>query len=56
MALTENNLIKTGISGLDDIFLGGIPYGNCIVVEGPAGSGKTLLGIEFIYQGNCPIP
>ena len=26
----ENSLIKTGIKGLDDILLGGIPRGNVI--------------------------
>jgi circadian clock protein KaiC len=51
IALTENNRTKTGISGLDEVFLGGIPHSNLIVVLGPAGSGKTLLGMEFIYQG-----
>jgi circadian clock protein KaiC len=49
--LPENNQIKTGIAGLDEVFLGGIPQGNLIVVKGRQGSGKTLLGTEFIYQG-----
>jgi circadian clock protein KaiC len=49
--LAENNLTKTGIPGLDEVLLGGIPNGNLIVVQGPAGSGKTLLGVEFIYRG-----
>ena len=49
--MAESNRIKTGIAGLDEVFLGGIPRGNIIVVEGTAGSGKTLLGTEFIYQG-----
>ena len=43
--------IRTGISGLDRIFLGGIPEGNLILVEGGAGAGKTLMGVEFIYRG-----
>jgi circadian clock protein KaiC len=49
--MAENNRVKTGIPGLDSVLLGGIPYGNLIVVEGAVGSCKTLLGIEFIYQG-----
>src|SRR6185295_16405512 len=40
-----------GIYGLDGIFLGGILQGNIILVEGAAGTGKTLLGLEFIYRG-----
>src|SRR5216684_590011 len=49
--MTESDLIQTGISGLDQIFLGGILKGNLILVEGAVGVGKTLLGLEFIYRG-----
>src|SRR5580658_5836126 len=44
-------LIRTGIAGLDRILMGGIPKTNVILVEGTTGSGKTLLGTEFIYRG-----
>ncbi|MUG96223.1 AAA family ATPase [Scytonema sp. UIC 10036] len=49
--MSNGDLVRTGITGLDDIFLGGIPRGNVILIEGEAGAGKTLLGIEFIYRG-----
>lgn len=49
--MATSDLISTGISGLDDILRGGVPRGNVILVEGAAGTGKTLLGTEFIYQG-----
>src|SRR6266851_3815309 len=49
--MADLDLVKTGIKGLDAILSGGIPRGNIIVVEGPAGSGKTTLGLEFIYRG-----
>ncbi len=49
--MTESTLIKTGIAGLDAIFLGGIPRTNVIMVQGAAGTGKTLMGMEFIYRG-----
>jgi circadian clock protein KaiC len=49
--MAESSLIHTGIEGLDDIFLGGIRRNNTILVQGPAGAGKTLLGMEFIYRG-----
>jgi circadian clock protein KaiC len=49
--VAEQSLIKTGIQGLDELFLGGILRGNIIVVEGAAGTGKTTLGMEFIYRG-----
>jgi circadian clock protein KaiC len=47
----EDNLIHTGIEGLDNILLGGIPKGNVILVQGATGTGKTVLGMEFIYRG-----
>jgi circadian clock protein KaiC len=49
--MDENGLIQTGIRGLDEILMGGIPRGNIILVQGVTGSGKTLMGIEFIYRG-----
>src|SRR5438309_8506142 len=49
--MAESDQVKTGVVGLDAILGGGIPRGNVIVVEGPAGSGKTTLGLEFIYRG-----
>src|SRR6476646_8772620 len=49
--MAEGDLIRTGIPGLDDVFRGGIPRGNVTLVEGAAGTGKTLLGVEFIYRG-----
>ena len=45
------SLIHSGIEGLDQIFLGGIKAGNIILVEGAPGTGKTNLGMEFIYRG-----
>ena len=49
--MADVDLVKTGVRGLDPILGGGIPRGNVIVVEGPAGSGKTTLGLEFIFRG-----
>jgi circadian clock protein KaiC len=49
--MPEGNVIKTGIKGLDSILLGGIPRTNVIVLQGVTGSGKTLMGMEFIYRG-----
>jgi len=47
----QSALLKTGIKGLDSILLGGIPRSNVILLQGAAGSGKTLMGVEFIYRG-----
>ncbi len=41
----------TGISGLDEITGGGLPRGRPTLVCGAAGSGKTLLGMEFLVRG-----
>ncbi len=47
----ESNLVKTGIAGLDQVFLGGVLNGNVILVEGAPGTGKSLLGTTIIYRG-----
>jgi circadian clock protein KaiC len=49
--MSKDGLIKTGIRGLDDILLGGIPRTNVVLLQGVTGSGKTLMGMEFIYHG-----
>jgi circadian clock protein KaiC len=41
----------TGIDGLDDILLGGIPQGRPTLVCGAAGCGKTLFGMTFLVKG-----
>ena len=41
----------TGIHGLDDITGGGLPRGRPTLIRGGAGSGKPLLGMEFLIRG-----
>ena len=41
----------TGITGLDEITEGGLPRGRPTLICGGAGSGKTLLAMEFIVRG-----
>lgn len=41
----------TGISGLDEITLGGFPKGRPTLVCGGAGCGKTMLAMEFLVRG-----
>lgn len=50
---TESGLKKTptGIQGLDEITGGGLPRGRPTLLCGGAGSGKTLMGVEFIVKG-----
>ncbi len=48
---TQLEKSPTGISGLDEITHGGLPKGRPILVCGGAGSGKTLLAMEFLIRG-----
>ncbi|MBE9226128.1 circadian clock protein KaiC [Phormidium sp. LEGE 05292] len=52
-ASDNNQLPKspTGIQGLDEITGGGLPQGRPTLVCGTAGSGKTLIGLNFLVSG-----
>src|SRR5471032_864228 len=52
-ALNGNQLPKclTGIKGFDEITEGGLPRNRTTLVCGSTGSGKTLLGIDFLING-----
>jgi circadian clock protein KaiC len=41
----------TGIAGLDEILLGGLPSGRPTLICGSAGCGKTLFGMTFLVNG-----
>lgn len=43
--------ISTGIKALDDLLQDGYWRGASTLVAGPTGSGKTLMGLHFIYAG-----
>ena len=43
--------IKTGISGFDDLIEGGFPKGATVVLTGGPGTGKTIFGLQFLYNG-----
>ena len=44
-------LTKTGIDGLDSILNGGIVKNSTTLVIGTPGAGKSILGLQFIYNG-----
>ncbi len=55
---SENNLlakgvqkIRTMIEGFDEITHGGLPLGRTTLVSGTSGTGKTLLSVQFLYDG-----
>jgi len=43
--------VKTGVPGLDKMLQGGLLPQTANLVEGAPGTGKTTLGMQFIYHG-----
>jgi KaiC/GvpD/RAD55 family RecA-like ATPase len=43
--------IKTGIPGMDEMCGGGVEEKSILLINGDAGSGKTILGLQFLYEG-----
>ncbi|MFW5686632.1 MAG: ATPase domain-containing protein [Halanaerobium sp.] len=46
-----DNLLNTGIDGLDQILTGGLIPGRFYLVRGGPGTGKTTLGLHFLLEG-----
>lgn len=44
-------IVDTGVPGLDEILYGGLVVGRLYLVVGRPGTGKTLLGMEFLRRG-----
>lgn len=43
--------VKTGIVGLDELLNGGLPTVSQVFVCGGPGTGKSTLGLEYLYRG-----
>ncbi|MCK5660807.1 MAG: hypothetical protein KAH86_05555, partial [Methanosarcinales archaeon] len=43
--------LKTGIEGLDSMLHGGLLKNRSVIIEGGAGTGKTMFGLQFLYEG-----
>ena len=43
--------VKTGIPGLDHVLRGGLPPHHLYLVEGPPGTGKTTVALQFLLEG-----
>jgi circadian clock protein KaiC len=43
--------VPTGINGFDDLIQGGFEKNSIVLVVGSAGTGKTLLGLQFLHEG-----
>lgn len=50
-AAAELTKLPTGIAGFDQIANGGIPKGRSTLLSGTAGSGKTVLALQFLLAG-----
>jgi len=48
-----NHLVKarTGVTGLDDILVGGLTPGHLFLLEGNPGTGKTTIALSFLLEG-----
>jgi len=42
--------VPSHVEGLDEVLEGGLPLGRTAMVYGAAGTGKTVLGVQFIYK------
>lgn len=43
--------LKTGIPGFDEILYGGIPKRNVVLLSGGPGTGKTIFGQQYLWNG-----
>jgi circadian clock protein KaiC len=43
--------IKTGIKGFDKLTNGGIPQNKLVLLSGSPGTGKTILALQYAYEG-----
>jgi len=47
----EDRRIKTGTLGLDEMLHGGVPEGNCFILQGPPGNEKDLIANQYVKEG-----
>jgi len=43
--------VKTGIPGMDEILHGGIPKRNVVLISGGPGTGKSIFGQQYLWNG-----
>jgi circadian clock protein KaiC len=51
MEVSNTSYAATGITGLDHVLIGGFPRNRIYLVEGDPGTGKTTLGMQFLFEG-----
>lgn len=43
--------VSTGVAGLDELLGGGLPKASNTLLQGPTGTGKTILALQFLIEG-----
>jgi circadian clock protein KaiC len=49
--MSSSKKIRTGVRGLDDMGFGGFYVASTTLISGASGTGKTLLGMQFVLEG-----
>src|SRR3954471_8140896 len=49
--MTSDNVVSTGVSGLDGLLCGGFPANRLHLIQGRPGAGKTTLALQFLLEG-----
>jgi circadian clock protein KaiC len=49
--ISSTERASTGVQGLDEMLGGGLPRSSSTVIQGATGTGKTMLGLQFILEG-----
>ena len=42
---------SSGVHGFDELVQGGLPRGSATVIQGGSGTGKTLFGLSYVFEG-----
>ncbi len=51
MAFKDLKRVATGVPGFDELIEGGFPEGRSMLVSGSCGTGKTIFGTQYLYNG-----
>lgn len=47
----DERRVKSGTKGLDEMLHGGVPEGNCFILQGPPGNEKDLIANQYVKEG-----
>jgi circadian clock protein KaiC len=49
--MADRGRVPLGIAGLDEMLEGGLPAESIALLQGAPGTGKTTVGMQFLYEG-----